>query len=131
VAAIVRRATSNAKHFATELIPVVFVGLFDADKDVDKSWTEAWEELSPGKESGARLYLKEIAALTATLFASSSWGLKKQAIRAMDELVKLCKEEFATQLPTTLPLVLKALPGMIVCPLSYEPAVEPYLSLCV
>jgi proteasome component ECM29 len=87
----------------------------DEDKEIASVWTEVWDDLTPGREPGATLYLSEIVALAVNVFTAttSSYVLKVNAMKAVAEAATLTGLLFAPHLASILPLILKSLPGRL------------------
>lgn len=45
---ITRFATDRMNSIASEIVPLIYVGEHDPDKDLQKLWKDAWENLTSG-----------------------------------------------------------------------------------
>jgi hypothetical protein len=73
---IIRHAGERARGFAIDVVPVAFVAMHDEQAAVSTPWTEVWQELARGNESGATLYCAEIVKYILRLFSLNNWHLK-------------------------------------------------------
>lgn len=111
--AMIRRAPDVLKDYHGDVMPVVFVGMYDISKEVVDTSTETWEEVMASVESGLKMYLPETVKLISSLLNSSIWELKKIGLKSLQEAIRLTGASFATHTPTVLPLLLESLPGRI------------------
>lgn len=114
---IVRQAGDTIRgNFMLDLVPVAFLASHDntpGATDIAKVWSEAYEDLVPGQDAGIVLYQKECAELARKLSESSVYALRHIALLALKHLILACKLQFSNEIPVTLPLLLKLLPGRL------------------
>ncbi|KAF8941099.1 hypothetical protein BGZ58_002205 [Dissophora ornata] len=106
---ISKNASDRFKGVASAILPTVFYGTFDVNKDISNIWKEIWEEHTTGSSTAVKLYALEIVQLLSKQLTSSSWNAKKQsakALKAMSEVMDLTKN-----MDTLLPLILDGLSG--------------------
>ncbi|KAF9692267.1 hypothetical protein EKO04_009548 [Ascochyta lentis] len=84
--AISQHATDRFTSLASELLPFVFLAKHDADENVQKAFTETWDEHVAGPRSVA-LYLAEILNLCNAHLESRQWAIKHTAAKAIADAV--------------------------------------------
>lgn len=106
------------KRHATLVMPFVFFAMHeqkDMEKDPDTNmsvWDDVWFEITPGTESGIRLYLTEITEILNSCLESQMWNTKAQAATAIGTVAKkLGKNLESPSLDLLLSAVLKGLSG--------------------
>ncbi|KAF9574748.1 hypothetical protein EC968_005534 [Mortierella alpina] len=80
---ISKNASDRFKEVATAILPIVYYGSFDANKDIAVIWKDVWEEHTTGSSSAVKLYADEIVVLLSTQLTSTSWNSKKQSATAL------------------------------------------------
>ncbi|KAF9207217.1 hypothetical protein BGZ49_000941 [Haplosporangium sp. Z 27] len=106
---ISKNASDRFKGVASAILPTVFYGTFDANKDISGVWKEVWEEHTTGSSTAVKLYAIEMVKLLSAQLTSSSWNAKKQsalALKAMSEAMDL-----TGNMDVLLPLILDGLSG--------------------
>ncbi|KAI1309120.1 hypothetical protein EDD11_004131 [Mortierella claussenii] len=106
---ISKNASDRFKGVASAILPTVYYGTFDSNKDINEVWKEVWEENTSGSSSAVKLYAIEIVKLLSKQLTSASWSAKKQsalALKAMSEAMDLTSD-----MDTLLPLILDGLSG--------------------
>ncbi|KAG0293348.1 hypothetical protein BGZ98_002211, partial [Dissophora globulifera] len=106
---ISKNASDRFKGVASAILPTVYYGTFDANKDISGIWKEVWEEHTTGASTAVKLYAVEIVQLLSRQLTSSSWNAKKQsamALKAMSEVMNM-----TGNMGTLLPLILDGLSG--------------------
>lgn len=104
------------KRHAALVMPFVFFAMHeqkDAEKEPDMNiWDDVWFEITPGTESGIRLYLTEITEILSNCLESQMWNTKAQAATAIGSVAKkLGKTLESPSLDLLLLAVLKGLSG--------------------
>ncbi|KAG0371099.1 hypothetical protein BGZ54_000043 [Gamsiella multidivaricata] len=106
---ISKNASDRFKGVASAILPTVYYGTFDANKDISGVWKDIWEEHTTGSSSAVKLYAKENIVLLSAQITSASWNAKKQAakgLKAMSDAMDL-----SAYMPTLYPLVVDGLGG--------------------
>ena len=108
-----RNASDALRDHATKILPLAFVGRFDADDKRRKKWEEVWEENSSGASSTVRLYLDEILASALARLGSSQYQIKRQGASALAGLATAAPDVVAGKAPEMLAALTKELPGRV------------------
>ncbi|KAF9344905.1 hypothetical protein BGX26_003767 [Mortierella sp. AD094] len=106
---ISKNASDRFKGVASAILPTVFYGTFDSNKDISGVWKEVWEEHTTASSSAVKLYAIEMVKLLSAQLTSASWNAKKQsalALKAMSEAMDL-----TASMDVLLPLILDGLSG--------------------
>ncbi|KAF9112407.1 hypothetical protein BGX27_003449 [Mortierella sp. AM989] len=106
---ISKNASDRFKGVASAILPTVFYGTFDSNKDISGVWKDVWEEHTTGSSSAVKLYALEMVKLLSTQLTAASWNAKKQsalALKAMSESMDL-----TVSMDVLLPLILDGLSG--------------------
>ncbi|KAF9363389.1 hypothetical protein BGX34_004264 [Mortierella sp. NVP85] len=106
---ISKNASDRFKSVASAIMPTVFYGTFDTNKDISGVWNDVWEEHTAGSSAAVKLYAPEIVDLLSKQLKSASWNAKKQsamALKAMSEV-----KDLTESMGILLPLVLDGLSG--------------------
>jgi proteasome component ECM29 len=86
---ISKNASDRFKSVASAIMPTVFYGTFDTNKDISGVWNDVWEEHTAGSSAAVKLYAPEIVDQLSKQLKSASWNAKKQsamALKAMSEV---------------------------------------------
>jgi proteasome component ECM29 len=79
---------------ASSILPIVYYGTFDPNKDINAIWKEVWEEHTNGSSSAVKLYANELVEVLSKQLTSASWNAKKQSALALkgvsDVMGKCC-----------------------------------------
>ncbi|KAK3816198.1 MAG: proteasome stabiliser-domain-containing protein [Benniella sp.] len=106
---ISKNASDRFKSVASAIMPTVFYGTFDTNKDISGVWDDVWEEHTAGSSAAIKLYATEIVDQLSKQLKSASWNAKKQsamALKAMSEV-----KDLTESMGILLPLVLDGLSG--------------------
>ncbi|KAF9401765.1 hypothetical protein BGX21_000669 [Mortierella sp. AD011] len=106
---ISKNASDRFKGVASAILPTVFYGTFDSNKDIGGVWKEVWEEHTTASSSAVKLYSTEMVKLLSAQLTSASWNAKKQSalsLKAMSEAM-----DMTASMDVLLPLVLDGLSG--------------------
>ncbi|KAG0346477.1 proteasome component M29 [Podila humilis] len=106
---ISKNASDRFKGVASSILPTVFYGTFDNNKDISGIWKEVWEEHTTGSSSSVKLHAREILKLLSVQMTSASWKAKKQSAAALKAVAEIM--DLSDNMDTLLPLVLEGLSG--------------------
>ncbi len=95
---LVRAASEAITPFHVDLLPLVFVGAHDAEKEVATAFNDCWEDAVPARASGVALWAKEILVRVFALLESDDYVNKRVSLATLDEMLSLCGRQgsFAT-----------------------------------
>ncbi|KAG0238428.1 hypothetical protein BGX31_003302 [Mortierella sp. GBA43] len=105
---ISKNASDKFKGVASAIMPTVFYGTFDANKDIGGVWKEIWEEHTTGS-TAVKLYASEITEQLSKQLTSTSWNAKKQAAIALKAMSEV--KDLTESMDVLLPLVVDGLSG--------------------
>ncbi|KAG0202738.1 hypothetical protein BGX28_004843 [Mortierella sp. GBA30] len=94
---ISKNASDRFKDVASAILPTVYYGSFDPNRDVGNIWKDIWEEQTTGSSSAVKLYADEIITLLSAQLTSASWNAKKQSaisLKAASEMIDFCTPLF-------------------------------------
>ncbi|KAL0086564.1 proteasome stabiliser-domain-containing protein [Phycomyces blakesleeanus] len=83
-----RFATDRMNAVATEIVPLIYYGEHDPDKNLKALWKDAWENLTSGTRSMVTLYTDEIITFVQPFLSSSSWKVKQTSALTIADLCK-------------------------------------------
>ncbi|KFH67585.1 hypothetical protein MVEG_06317 [Podila verticillata NRRL 6337] len=106
---ISKNASDRFKGVASAILPTVFYGTFDSNKDISGIWKEVWEEHTTGSSSAVKLHADEILKQLSVQMTSASWNAKKQSAAALKAVAEVM--DLSNSMETLLPLVLDGLSG--------------------
>ncbi|KAF9191921.1 hypothetical protein BGZ51_006479 [Haplosporangium sp. Z 767] len=106
---ISKNASDRFKGVASAILPTVYYGTFDTNKDISEVWKEVWEEHTTGSSTAVKLYAEEIVKQLATQLTSASWNAKKQSALALKGVSK--EMDLTKHMDVLLPLILDGLSG--------------------
>lgn len=90
------------------VVPVVFIGRFDAREDTSKLFNKIWEECG----ASLALYVPETVAAFGVAFEASSWQMKQQGAKSLAKFAEsLNFSQFAKQAPELLKMLITGLKG--------------------
>lgn len=87
------QSNDKMKQHSCQALPLAFLAMhasktIDSDPSGSEIWEEIWSDNTPGMESGVRLYVTEIIAISSTALNSNNWALKAQAGRGLAKLAQ-------------------------------------------
>ena len=94
---IARQAIEALKKCTTEATPLVFFGMHDEDENVQKIWSEIWEDLTQGMALGLRQNLSEIITFLIKALETQSWLTRKQAAISLSTAVTTLEKSRESQ----------------------------------
>ncbi|KAG0093814.1 hypothetical protein BGZ92_001559 [Podila epicladia] len=106
---ISKNASDRFKGVASAILPTVFYGTFDSNKDISGIWKEVWEEHTTGSSSAVKLHVDEILKQLSIQMTSASWNAKKQSATALKSVAEVM--DLSNNMENLLPLVLDGLSG--------------------
>ncbi|KAG0347308.1 hypothetical protein BG005_000251 [Podila minutissima] len=106
---ISKNASDRFKGVASAILPTVFYGTFDSNKDISGIWKEVWEEHTTGSSSAVKLHVDEILKQLSVQMTSASWNAKKQSAAALKAVAEVM--DLSNNMENLLPLVLDGLSG--------------------
>lgn len=106
---ITRFATDRANSVATAIVPLIFFGEHDPEKDINKLWKAAWENLTSGTRSLVSLYADEILEFVQPLLSSSSWKVKQTAALTIADMCKTAGKGVQVHANKLLPVLVSTL----------------------
>lgn len=86
-----RHASDVFNHLAASVLPLAFVGSYDADKDVSKIFKEVWGSNTGGTGS-IGLYAKEIMELASPHLTSTIWHMREAGAKSIGAAAEHLKE---------------------------------------
>lgn len=86
---ISKNASDRFKGVASAILPTVFYGTFDNNKDISGIWKEVWEEHTTGSSSAVKLHADEILQQLSVQMTSASWNAKKQSAAALKAVAEV------------------------------------------
>ncbi|GJJ74422.1 proteasome component ECM29 [Entomortierella parvispora] len=112
-AIVIREISKNAadkfKGVASSILPIVYYGSFDPNKDINAIWKEVWEEHTNGSSSAVKLYATELVEVLSKQLTSASWNAKKQSAQALKGVSEVM--DLSRDLDNLLPLIIDGLSG--------------------
>lgn len=116
--AIWRESTDTARQHASVLLPIAYMGSYEADDDAGgagKNWRDVWNEGAPSTEAGLRHYAKEITDICEVRLATSSqYRVKRSAAVALGALAEASNESVDVKyMQKAAKTLIGALPGHI------------------
>ncbi|KAF9926921.1 proteasome component M29, partial [Modicella reniformis] len=105
---ISKNASDKFKGVASAILPTVFYGTFDTNKDIGSIWKDIWEEHTTGS-TAIKLYSSEIIEQLSKQLTSASWNAKKQSAMALKAVSEV--KDLTESMDVLLPLVLDGLSG--------------------
>lgn len=109
VVEITRFATDRANSIATAIVPLIFFGEHDPEKNLNKLWKQAWENLTSGTRSMVTLYADEILEFVQPLLTSSSWKIKQTAALTIADMCKSSGKGVQVHANKLLPILVSTL----------------------
>jgi proteasome component ECM29 len=79
-------ATDRFTSFAADLLPFIFLAKHDSDEQVQKGFSETWDDHVAGPRT-VSLYLHEILALVESHLESRQWAIKHTAAKTVADAV--------------------------------------------
>lgn len=80
------------RNFSNIVIPLTFFAMHEQkaqeNENIIDLWTELWNEITPGTETGIRQNIESITNILRTSLESSSWNTKAQAANAIHTLAE-------------------------------------------
>lgn len=90
------------------VVPIVFIGRFDAKEETSKLFNKIWEECG----ASLALYVTETVAAFGVAFEASSWQMKQQGAKALAKFAEALNfSQFSKQAPELLKMLLAGLKG--------------------
>ncbi|KAG0050379.1 hypothetical protein BGZ83_004844 [Gryganskiella cystojenkinii] len=106
---ISKNAADRFKGVASSILPIVYYGTFDPNKDINAIWKEVWEEHTNGSSSAVKLYATELVETLSKQLTSASWNAKKQSAQALKGVSDVM--DLSRDLDALLPLIIDGLSG--------------------
>jgi proteasome component ECM29 len=82
VGAFSSHASDKFNSFASSVLPLVFVGTHDDDKDIREKFETIWSD-NTGGTGAVRLYFSEIVSIARQSLQSQHWGLRQSAAKTI------------------------------------------------
>lgn len=80
---------AQGSYFEIKFVNMIFIcTIFIENENVIDLWTELWNEITPGTETGIRQNIESITNILRTSLESSSWNTKAQAANAIHTLAE-------------------------------------------
>ncbi|ORX62567.1 ARM repeat-containing protein [Hesseltinella vesiculosa] len=106
---ITRFATDRMKSIASEIVPLIYFGEHDPDKDLKKVWAAAWENLTSGTRSMVSLHVEEILQFIQPLLNSASWKVKQTAALTLADMCKSAGKDMEKYVHQLMPVMVSTL----------------------
>ena len=75
---VLQHALNVLKEHITEVLPTIFLGLCDSEKDVKELCRSVFDEIVTSTSTATRLYMAELMPAIIRTLDDQSWVLKKQ-----------------------------------------------------
>ncbi|KAI9024387.1 proteasome stabiliser-domain-containing protein [Phycomyces nitens] len=109
VVEMTRFATDRMNAVATEIVPLIYYGEHDPDKNLKALWKDAWENLTSGTRSMVTLYTDEIITFVQPFLSSSSWKVKQTSALTIADLCKSGGNGVAKHASKLMPIMVSTL----------------------
>ncbi|KAI7869867.1 proteasome stabiliser-domain-containing protein [Spinellus fusiger] len=124
-----RFATDRMNAVATDIVPLIYYGEHDPEKNLSDLWKEAWESLTSGTRSRVNLYMDEIIQFVQPLLSSSSWKVKQTAALTIADLCKSGSQGIAKHTTKLIPIMVSTLASRSWA--GKENVLEAFVQLCI
>ncbi|KAI9262019.1 proteasome stabiliser-domain-containing protein [Sporodiniella umbellata] len=106
---ISRFAKDQANAVASSLVPLIYFGKNDPEKEIKELWKAAWEHLTSGVNSMVTLYVSEILAFVQPLLTSPSWGVKQTAALTIADMCTVSDASICPYADKLMPVIIATL----------------------
>ncbi|KAL3231732.1 Proteasome component ECM29 [Nakaseomyces bracarensis] len=92
IESIFKSSPSEFADLGAVLVPIIFVGQNDLDKNVSKLYSNIWTETSSSGAGNVKLYFEEILALVRTQINSADYANRRSCAKSITSLSKIVNE---------------------------------------